>query len=96
MESDLPKVLMPVCDQPIVEYVLDALAEVGVDRVLVVVGYRADLVRQTLTHHKKLTFVEQTLSVLTSELLLCTGRQSKASKQTCGMRTYEALIYRRH
>lgn len=60
MESDLPKVLMPACSRPIVEYVLDALAAADVDRVLVVVGYRADLVREALAHRQQLTFVEQT------------------------------------
>jgi bifunctional UDP-N-acetylglucosamine pyrophosphorylase/glucosamine-1-phosphate N-acetyltransferase len=60
MESDLPKVLMPACGQPIVEYVLDALAEADVDRVLVVVGYRANLVREALAHRENLTFVDQT------------------------------------
>ncbi|HTQ40335.1 MAG TPA: NTP transferase domain-containing protein [Pirellulales bacterium] len=50
MKSDLPKVLFPVCGRPMIEYVLDALAEVGVRRVVVVVGYRADLVREKLTH----------------------------------------------
>lgn len=60
MESDLPKVLMPACGRPIVEYVLDALEQVQVDRVIVVVGYRSDLVRETLSHRSNLEFVEQT------------------------------------
>jgi bifunctional UDP-N-acetylglucosamine pyrophosphorylase/glucosamine-1-phosphate N-acetyltransferase/UDP-N-acetylglucosamine pyrophosphorylase len=48
MQSDLPKVLVPVCNRPMVEYVLDALAAGGVDDVVVVVGYRADDVKTTL------------------------------------------------
>jgi bifunctional UDP-N-acetylglucosamine pyrophosphorylase/glucosamine-1-phosphate N-acetyltransferase/UDP-N-acetylglucosamine pyrophosphorylase len=60
MKSDLPKVLVPVCGRPMVEFVLDMLAECGVGRVLVVVGYRSDLVRQTLANRSGLTFVEQT------------------------------------
>ncbi len=48
MKSDLPKVLFPVCGRPMVEFVLEALAQVGVRRVVVVVGYRADLVREEL------------------------------------------------
>jgi bifunctional UDP-N-acetylglucosamine pyrophosphorylase/glucosamine-1-phosphate N-acetyltransferase len=48
MKSDLPKVLFPVCGRPMVEYVLEALAKVGVRRVVVVVGYRGDLVRKEL------------------------------------------------
>ncbi len=33
MKSDLPKVLFPVCGRPMIEYVLDALDEAGVDRI---------------------------------------------------------------
>jgi bifunctional UDP-N-acetylglucosamine pyrophosphorylase / glucosamine-1-phosphate N-acetyltransferase len=59
MKSDLPKVLFPVCGRPMVEYVLEALADVGVRRVVVVVGYRADLVRETLGKWPGVEFVEQ-------------------------------------
>ena len=59
MKSDLPKVLFPVAGRPMVEYVLDALGEVGVERVVVVVGYRADLVRQALAGRCGVEFVEQ-------------------------------------
>jgi bifunctional UDP-N-acetylglucosamine pyrophosphorylase/glucosamine-1-phosphate N-acetyltransferase/UDP-N-acetylglucosamine pyrophosphorylase len=43
-----------------IEYVLDALEQAGVDKVIVVVGYRSDLVRETLIHRRNLEFVEQT------------------------------------
>jgi bifunctional UDP-N-acetylglucosamine pyrophosphorylase / glucosamine-1-phosphate N-acetyltransferase len=59
MDSELPKVLVPACGRPMVEYVLDALEDSGVERVVVVVGYRADAVRRTLAHRANLTFVEQ-------------------------------------
>lgn len=59
MKSDLPKVLYPVLDRPMVEYVLDALEQCGVEKILTVVGYCSDLVRQTLAHRKNLVFVEQ-------------------------------------
>jgi bifunctional UDP-N-acetylglucosamine pyrophosphorylase / glucosamine-1-phosphate N-acetyltransferase len=63
MKSDLPKVLFPVCGRPMVEYVLEALKTVGVRRVIVVVGYRGDLVRLALaswsTAEFKVEFVEQ-------------------------------------
>lgn len=48
MESDLPKVLVKVCGRPMVEYVLDAIRTAGVERTIVVVGYRADDVRAAL------------------------------------------------
>ena len=60
MKSELPKVLFPVCGRPMIEYVLDALDTAGIDRIVVVVGYRSDLVRKTLAHRKNLVYVEQT------------------------------------
>ncbi|HVX11503.1 MAG TPA: NTP transferase domain-containing protein [Pirellulales bacterium] len=60
MKSELPKVLIEVCGRPMIDYVLDAIAEVGVDDVLVVVGYRSDLVRRALAGRKGVRFVEQT------------------------------------
>ena len=59
MKSDLPKVLVPVCGRPMIDYVLDMLAEAEIERVIVVVGYRADLVREHLAGWQGLTFVEQ-------------------------------------
>lgn len=48
MKSDLPKVLCPVVDRPMIHFVLDALESAGIKRKIVVVGYQADLVRQAL------------------------------------------------
>ncbi|XZE52835.1 NTP transferase domain-containing protein [Planctomycetaceae bacterium SH139] len=48
MNSDLPKVLFPVCGRPMIHYVLDALERSGVRRMIVVVGYEADQVRAEL------------------------------------------------
>lgn len=59
MKSELPKVLIEVCGRPMIEYVLDALSKTGVDEALVVVGYRSDLVRQTLAGRQAVRFVEQ-------------------------------------
>lgn len=60
MESDLPKVLVPACGRPLVEYVLDAVEAAGIERTVVVVGYRGELVREALAHRQNLVFVEQT------------------------------------
>jgi bifunctional UDP-N-acetylglucosamine pyrophosphorylase/glucosamine-1-phosphate N-acetyltransferase/UDP-N-acetylglucosamine pyrophosphorylase len=60
MKSDLPKVLCPVLGRPMIEFVLDALASAGVARVIAVIGYRADDVRQALAGRKDVEFVLQT------------------------------------
>lgn len=48
MKSELPKVLCPVVDRPMIHFVLDALGKAGVDRQIVVIGYQADQVRGAL------------------------------------------------
>ncbi|MEX2138658.1 MAG: NTP transferase domain-containing protein [Pirellulales bacterium] len=60
MKSELPKVLVPVSGRPMIDYVLDTLSAAGINDVLVVVGYRADLVRTALANRAGVTFVEQT------------------------------------
>ena len=60
MESDLPKVLCQALGRPLIRFVLDALEKVHVDRVLAVVGYRSDLVRDELCDLQRVEFVEQT------------------------------------
>ncbi len=57
MHSDLPKVLHPVCGQPLVVYVLDALAASGIARPIVVIGHGADAVREAARNRAE--FVEQ-------------------------------------
>jgi bifunctional UDP-N-acetylglucosamine pyrophosphorylase / glucosamine-1-phosphate N-acetyltransferase len=58
MESELPKVLLTALGRPMIEY--DALKVIETARVYVVVGYKADVVRESLAHHDNITFVEQT------------------------------------
>lgn len=59
MESELPKVLVPVCGRPMIRYVLDALRAAGIEGLLVVVGYRAELVRRELADEPGVVFVDQ-------------------------------------
>lgn len=59
MQSELPKVLTPALGRPMLDYVLDALESAGVGRTLVVVGYRADLVRASLAGRERVEFVLQ-------------------------------------
>jgi bifunctional UDP-N-acetylglucosamine pyrophosphorylase/glucosamine-1-phosphate N-acetyltransferase len=59
MKSELPKVLVPVCGRPMLEYVLDALEAAGIHKTVVVVGYRADDVRETVGGRPNVTFALQ-------------------------------------
>lgn len=60
MKSDLPKVLCPVLGRPMIHYVLDALAAAGVQRVIAVVGYRAEDVKAALKERKNVEYALQT------------------------------------
>lgn len=60
MQSELPKVLVPACGRPLIDYVLDALEATGFARSVVVVGYQADLVRQALAGREQVEFADQT------------------------------------
>jgi bifunctional UDP-N-acetylglucosamine pyrophosphorylase/glucosamine-1-phosphate N-acetyltransferase len=63
MRSERPKPLHLLCGRPMILHVLDAMAEVAVTRVVVVVGHRAEWVTKTLVQHAPSTmqieFVEQ-------------------------------------
>lgn len=48
MKSRLPKPLHPLCGLPLTRHVVDACAEAGVTRRIVVIGHEAELVRQGL------------------------------------------------
>ena len=60
MKSELPKVLCPVLGRPMIDFVLDALQAAGIKRIIAVVGYRADDIRQALAGRKHVDFAIQT------------------------------------
>ena len=61
MRSALPKVLHPLCGQPMLLHVLGALSDAGVERIVVVVGHKSDQVIKALApaQDDRLEFVEQ-------------------------------------
>jgi UDP-N-acetylglucosamine diphosphorylase/glucosamine-1-phosphate N-acetyltransferase len=75
MKSELPKVLVPVCGRPMIDYVLDALAAAGVARIIVVVGYRADDVRAALASRANVEFALQAEQRGTGHAVMCARDQ---------------------
>lgn len=59
MNSDLPKVLHQACGRTLVEYVLDAARGAGAERLVVVIGHRAELVRDALADYPGVEFAVQ-------------------------------------
>ncbi len=60
MVTDLPKVLHEVCGRPMLAYVLEACRKVGVEKILVVVGYRKDDVISAFAGQDDIVWIEQT------------------------------------
>jgi len=82
MKSELPKVLYPVLERPMIEYVLDALEQAGVDKILIVVGYRSGLVRETLAHRRNVEFVEQTEQLGTGHAVMTCQEKLRPHKDS--------------
>lgn len=60
MESDLPKVLHTLLDKPLLAHVLDAAAQLSPDRLIGIVGHRADLVEAEIKPtHPHVEFINQ-------------------------------------
>ncbi len=59
MEMDIPKVLVPACGRPLVDYVLDAVDAAGIDKSIVVVGYKAEQVETALAGRSNVSFALQ-------------------------------------
>lgn len=59
MKSATPKVIHPIFDRPMIDYVLDAVRSAGVGRMVIVVGHEADRVKAALSHHPDVEFALQ-------------------------------------
>lgn len=59
MKSDLVKVLHPVCERPMVQWVVEACRAAGCGRILLVIGYQGDRVRDAFAGQDDVEFVEQ-------------------------------------
>ncbi len=81
MKSDLPKVLHEVCGRPMVAYVMDACRDAGAEELILVIGHKADLVRQTLDGQADdVRWVEQTEQLGTGHaVMVCADELAELS-----------------
>ncbi|MEQ8210205.1 MAG: NTP transferase domain-containing protein [Lacipirellulaceae bacterium] len=79
MKSELPKVLVPVCQRPMIRYVVEALKQAGVQRIVVVVGYKQELVREELADVPALEFGVQDEQLGTGHAVMMCREQLAAS-----------------
>ena len=70
MKSALPKVLHPICGQPMLYYPLEAARLAGFKQLKVVVGHRAEEVSQTFPDGD-LSWIQQTDQLGTGHALMC-------------------------
>ncbi len=78
MKSDLPKVLFPVLGRPMIHWVLDALNAAGINRCVVVVGYREELVREELSRRDGVEFALQSQQLGTGHAVQMCREQIEA------------------
>jgi bifunctional UDP-N-acetylglucosamine pyrophosphorylase / glucosamine-1-phosphate N-acetyltransferase len=70
MAADQPKVLVPVRGRPMIQYVIDAVRGAGVNKILIIVGFRADLVRRELAGQKGIKYAVQAEQLGTGHAVL--------------------------
>jgi UDP-N-acetylglucosamine diphosphorylase/glucosamine-1-phosphate N-acetyltransferase len=58
MKADIAKVLQPLCGKPMLTYTVDAAKAVNVEKIVVIIGHQAGLVREVFKD-QGLVFVEQ-------------------------------------
>lgn len=48
--SDVPKPMAPVCNRPFLRFILDDLQAKGIERVVLAVGYKQEVIRDYFAH----------------------------------------------
>ena len=78
MKSELPKVLVPVAGRPMIRYVIDALKQAQVSKIVVVVGYKAELVQDELADEPLVVYAEQSEQLGTGHAVMMCREQIAA------------------
>jgi UDP-N-acetylglucosamine diphosphorylase/glucosamine-1-phosphate N-acetyltransferase len=68
----MPKVMLPVANKPLLEYVFDAVRKSGISEVIVIVGYKKEVIMEYFKDYKdlKITYVPQDRQLGTAHALL--------------------------
>lgn len=69
MESDKPKVVHTIEDKPMVEYVIEAVRQAGIEEICLIVGYQAEKVKEAVT--SKVTYALQEEQLGTGHAVKC-------------------------
>ena len=79
----MPKVMLPVANKPVLEYVFDAVKNSGIDELIVVVGYKKERIMEHFKDYEgiKITYVVQDRQLGTAHALLQAKRHVKNSER---------------
>ena len=68
----MPKVMLPIADKPILEYVFDAIKKTGINEIIVVVGYKKECIMEYFKDYEglKISYVFQDKQLGTAHALL--------------------------
>jgi len=68
----MPKVMLPVANKPVLEYVFDAVKNSGIDEIIVVVGYKKEVIMEYFKDYEdaKINYVVQDKQLGTAHALL--------------------------
>ena len=84
MRSDLPKVLLPLCGRPMLAYVLDVLAEVGILRPIIVVAESGEsVIRDAVGDGHQYVLQEEQLG--SGHAVLCAREVARTSENVLVM-----------
>ena len=77
----MPKVMLPVANKPLLEYVFDATRKSGIDEIVVVVGYKKEVIMEYFKDYKgiKITYVIQDRQLGTAHALIQAKKHIKDS-----------------
>ena len=68
--EDVPKVMLPICNKPILEYVIDAVKKSGIEKIIVVVGYKKEVIQEYFKDFENINFVVQDKQLGTAHALM--------------------------
>jgi len=68
----MPKVMLPVANKPIIEHIMESLENIGIDEVIIAVGYKKEIIMEYLKDYKKIkiSYVIQDKQLGTAHALL--------------------------
>lgn len=59
MKSELPKCACPILGKPMITYLVDSCIEAGIDNIIVVVGYKREIIKEVLKDYPNISYAYQ-------------------------------------